>query len=90
MLALGHEPATVAYADDTGDTLLWKVGDGKGDDNGGDLLPAGRTGDSTWKDIDSRRLLEQLAPGIPPGHRPVCAQAMPGQPSGRSRVYCSQ
>ncbi len=51
MLPEGHRPATVAYADDTGDTLLWKVGDGKGDDNSGTLLPAGTTADSSWKDV---------------------------------------
>ncbi|WJV46474.1 hypothetical protein [Streptomyces flavofungini] len=45
------EPATVAYTDDGGDTLLWKVGDGKGDDNGGNLLPAHQTAASVWKDI---------------------------------------
>jgi hypothetical protein len=51
MLPEGHRPATVAYADDAGDTLLWKVGDGRGDDNSGTLLPAGTTADSSWQDV---------------------------------------
>ncbi|MFC7881923.1 hypothetical protein ACFUVV_08625 [Streptomyces sp. NPDC057376] len=48
MLPKGRTPATVAYSDEAGDTLLWKVGDGEGDDAG--LLDAGETADSSWKD----------------------------------------
>ncbi|WKX71360.1 hypothetical protein [Streptomyces sp. XD-27] len=51
MLPKGHKPATVAYSDEAGGTLLWKVGDGKGD---GKLLPAGKTADSAWKDSLSK------------------------------------
>ncbi|MFF2850889.1 hypothetical protein ACFVT5_31835 [Streptomyces sp. NPDC058001] len=46
------QAATVAYADEGGDTLLWKVGDGKGDD--GDLLPAGTTADSSSEDVTTK------------------------------------
>ena len=52
--AQGSQPATVAYADDAGDTLLWKVGDGKGDDNGGRLLAAGTTAASTYEDVTTK------------------------------------
>jgi hypothetical protein len=52
MVPKGHEPATVAYSDETGGTLLWKVGDGKGDDDG--LLAAGTTADSSWKDVTTK------------------------------------
>jgi hypothetical protein len=38
----------------------------------------------------ARRLLQRLAPFIPPGHCPVCAQAVPPNRSGRPRVYCSR
>ncbi|MGC9442464.1 hypothetical protein [Streptomyces sp. WG5] len=48
MLPKGRTPATVAYSDEAGDMLLWKVGDGKGD--GAGLLDAGETADSSWKD----------------------------------------
>lgn len=48
MLPGGHEPATVAYSDDNGGTLLWNVGDGKGDGDG--LLPAGSTAETSWDD----------------------------------------
>ncbi|MFD3616545.1 hypothetical protein ACFWWT_15180 [Streptomyces sp. NPDC058676] len=54
MLPKGHEPATVAYADEAGDTLLWKVGDGKGDDDGGRLLAAGTTADSTYENAATK------------------------------------
>lgn len=54
MVPKGHEPATVAYADEAGDTLLWKVGDGKGDDDGGRLLPAGTTADSTYENATTK------------------------------------
>ncbi|KOG43114.1 hypothetical protein [Streptomyces resistomycificus] len=54
MLPEGHEPATVAYADDASDTHLWKVGDGKGDDDGGRLLAAGTTGSSSYEDVTTK------------------------------------
>jgi hypothetical protein len=52
MMPKGHAPATVAYSDETGGTLLWKVGDGKGDDDG--LLAAGTTADSSWEDVTTK------------------------------------
>ncbi|MFJ6569702.1 hypothetical protein ACIQNU_19985 [Streptomyces sp. NPDC091292] len=52
MVPKGHEAATVAYSDEGGDTLLWKVGDGKGDD--GDLLPPGTTADSSSEDVTTK------------------------------------
>ncbi|WP_406493109.1 hypothetical protein OHB06_19880 [Streptomyces sp. NBC_01604] len=52
MMPKGPEPATVAYSDETGGTLLWKVGDGKGDDDG--LLAAGTTADSSWEDVTTK------------------------------------
>jgi hypothetical protein len=48
----GRTPATVAYTDEAGDTLLWKVGDGKGDAAG--LLAAGTTANSSWKDVTTK------------------------------------
>ncbi|WP_162467309.1 hypothetical protein [Streptomyces cavernae] len=54
MLPKGHDPATVVYSDEAGDTLLWKVGDGKGDDNGGSLLAAGTTADSSYEGLTNK------------------------------------
>ncbi|MFI5685507.1 hypothetical protein [Streptomyces sp. NPDC051636] len=53
MLPEGHTPATVAYADEAGETLLWKVADGKGDDDG-QLLAAGTTADSSYQDVTTK------------------------------------
>jgi hypothetical protein len=53
LLPKGHKPATVAYADDSG-TLLWKVGDGKGDDDAGRLLAEGTTADSVYENISTK------------------------------------
>ncbi|MBB1256353.1 hypothetical protein H3146_23795 [Streptomyces sp. OF3] len=44
MMAKGAAPATVAYADDNSDTLLWKAGDGKSDSDS--VLPKGKSADS--------------------------------------------
>ncbi|MEU3743515.1 hypothetical protein AB0E78_41540 [Streptomyces sp. NPDC032198] len=48
------KPATVAYTDEAGDTLLWKVGDGKGDDNGGNLLAKDASAPTTWSDVTTK------------------------------------
>ncbi|MET8028998.1 hypothetical protein [Streptomyces avermitilis] len=53
MLPKGHTPATVAYADEAGETLLWKVGDGSVDE-GGQLLAASTTGDSSYQDVTTK------------------------------------
>lgn len=47
LLPEGHTPAHIAYSDDSGETLLWKVGDGTGDD--GTLLAVGTTADSSYQ-----------------------------------------
>lgn len=36
-----------------------------------------------------QRLLERLATTIPPGHCPVCGQAMPPASNSRARRYCT-
>lgn len=53
LLPKKHTPATVAYADET-ETLLWKIGNGKGDDNGGQLLAAGTTAASSYQDVATK------------------------------------
>ncbi|WP_240677034.1 hypothetical protein [Actinacidiphila soli] len=58
----------------------------------GELLsgcPADRIPFDTGQEDRAHRLLEQLAPVIPAGHCPVCAQPMPGS-TRRPRVYCSR
>lgn len=59
VLPEGHTPATVAYSDEADRTLLWKVGDGKGDDNGKTLLPPGTAADSAYRGISAE------APAVP-------------------------
>ncbi|MFD3555944.1 hypothetical protein ACFWWA_28185 [Streptomyces goshikiensis] len=49
MLAKGQEPATVAYSAEGSDTVLWKVGDGKGGGGGG-VLPPGTPADAVVAD----------------------------------------
>ncbi|GAB2940925.1 hypothetical protein GCM10027075_46810 [Streptomyces heilongjiangensis] len=54
MLPKGRTPVTVAYADEAGATLLWKVGDGEGDDNDGRLLAARTSAESSYKDVTTK------------------------------------
>lgn len=62
MLPEGRQPATVAYAEDGAPTLLWQVGDGKGDDDAGSLLPADRSATASWQDTDDHDVPMRVTP----------------------------
>ncbi|GHF41853.1 hypothetical protein [Streptomyces morookaense] len=53
-------PATVAYADDSSDTVLWNVGDGNSSNSG--LLPPGTTVDAFAEDLDKHQVPIKVTP----------------------------
>ncbi|MGW7485728.1 hypothetical protein [Streptomyces sp. NPDC054786] len=61
MLPKGGQPATVSYKDDGGDTLIWRVGGGKGGASAG-VLPVGKPADGITTDSRSRPVSLRITP----------------------------